>query len=235
VVRRPKGIVSTGHRLIARKYPSRDPKQILLDLAKFGDRGRWFAAAKDARFLDLALYFAQTRSTDPRTLSRASRDLLEKDAKFSLQVGRLAIERMLDGHGYDLTAINVADAYGHLMMAAEKLGLVYAARDDVFSMATNAHGTVCLSPAFFFVNVRRSHYCERSFLRLRKMSLTARETSVSDNHGDGVLVIRTYVWISLAVIPGGLVLWGWWYQHRRAWSTHKQDESMRRHVNRNYD
>jgi hypothetical protein len=132
---------STGlatYRMIARKYPTRDPKQILLGLAKSGDHGRWFAAAKNAGFLDLALYFAQTGSTDPRTLSRASRDLLEKDAKFSLQVGRMAIQRMLDGHGYDLTAIDVIDAYGHLAKAAEKLGLVHAARDDVFSMATNA-------------------------------------------------------------------------------------------------
>jgi len=55
-------VSSTGlatYRMIARKYPTRDPKQILLDLAKLsGDRGRWFAAAKDAGFLDLALYFA---------------------------------------------------------------------------------------------------------------------------------------------------------------------------------
>ena len=109
-----------------------------MDLAKSGDHGRWFAAAKDAGFLDLALHFAQTGSTDPRTLSRASRDLLEDDAKFSLQVGRLAVQRMLDGHGYDLTSIDVIDAYGHLVRAAEKLGLLNAARDDVFSLARNA-------------------------------------------------------------------------------------------------
>jgi len=58
---------------------------------------------------------------------------------------------------------------------------------------------------------------------------------LSDNQGDGVEVMRTYIWIALVVILGGLVLWVWWYQRRRAWSTHKQDESMRRHVNRNYD
>ena len=135
-------VSSTGlatFRLIARKYPGRDPRKILLDLAESsGDPGHWSAAAKDAGFLNLAVYFAQTGSTDPRTLSRASRDLLEKDAKFSLQVGRMAIERMLDGYGYDLTAFDVIDAYGHLVKAAEELGLVRAARDDVFSMATNA-------------------------------------------------------------------------------------------------
>ena len=48
-------------------------------------------------------------------------------------------------------------------------------------------------------------------------------------------MMRTYVWIALAVAIGGLVVWGRWHQHRRAWSTYKQDESMRRHVNKNYD
>jgi hypothetical protein len=58
---------------------------------------------------------------------------------------------------------------------------------------------------------------------------------LSDNQRDGAVMIRIYIWIGLAVVLGGLVLWGWRYQHRRAWSTDKQDESMRRHVNDNYD
>jgi hypothetical protein len=135
-------VSSTGlatFRMIARKYPTRDPKRILLDLAESsGDPGRWFAAAKDADFLDLALQFAQTGSTDPRTLSRASRDLLEKDARFCLQVGRRALQRMLDGYGYDLIGNDVLDAYDHFMKAAEKLGVAEDARNDVLSMATNA-------------------------------------------------------------------------------------------------
>jgi len=48
-------------------------------------------------------------------------------------------------------------------------------------------------------------------------------------------MIRTYIWIALVVAFGGLVLWGWWYQRRRAWPMHRQDESMRRHVIKNYD
>ncbi len=106
---------STGlatFRAIVKKYPGRDPKKILLDLAaSSGDPGRWFAAAKDAGFLDLALEFANTGRTDPRTLSRASRDLLKKDARFCLEVGRLAIQRILEGYGYELTGIDVLDAY----------------------------------------------------------------------------------------------------------------------------
>lgn len=135
-------VSSTGlatYRMIAKKYPAHDPKQILLDLAESGgDSGHWFAAAKDAGFLDLALEFAQSRRTDPRTLSRASRDLLEKDAKFCLQVGHIAIQRMLQGYGYEVTGIDVMDAYGHFLRAAEKLGVTQDARNDVFSMATKA-------------------------------------------------------------------------------------------------
>ena len=50
---------STGlatFRWIVKKYPASEPRRILLDLAElFGDHGRWFAAAKDAGMLDLAL------------------------------------------------------------------------------------------------------------------------------------------------------------------------------------
>jgi hypothetical protein len=53
--------------------------------------------------------------------------------------------------------------------------------------------------------------------------------------GKGVEVMRTYIWIALVAVVGGLALWGWWYQHRRDWSTYKHDEAMRRHINRNYD
>jgi hypothetical protein len=137
---------STGlatYRMVAKKYPARDPRRILLDLAESGgDPGHWFAAAKDAGFLDLALRFAQTGRTDPRTLSRASRDLLEKDARFCLLVGRIAIQRILEGYGYDLTGTDVVDAYGHFLTAAEKLGVTQEARSDVFSMATTSNQSV---------------------------------------------------------------------------------------------
>jgi hypothetical protein len=133
---------STGlatFRVIARKYPNRDPKKILLDLAASGgDSGHWFAAAKAAGFLDLAREFARTGRTDPRTLSRASRDLLDRDASFCMQVGRLAIERILEGYGYELSPTDAIDAYQHFMAAAQKLDVAVQARNDVLAMATKA-------------------------------------------------------------------------------------------------
>jgi hypothetical protein len=138
-------VSSTGlatYRAIARKYPGRNSKKILVELAASnGEPGRWFAAAKDAGILDLALEFANTGRTDPRTLSRASRDLLKKDARFSMQAGRLAIQRILDGHGYELTAVDVIDAYDRFMAAAEKLGEAASARNDVLAIAAKAQQT----------------------------------------------------------------------------------------------
>ncbi len=135
---------STGlatFRAIVKKYPDRDPKTILLDLAtSSGEPGRWFAAAKDAGFLDLALEFANTGRTDPRTLSRASRDLLEKDARFCLEVGRLAIERILEGYGYELTGMDVTDAYDRFVAAAQALGTASQARATVLALAAKQPG-----------------------------------------------------------------------------------------------
>jgi hypothetical protein len=135
---------STGlatFRAIVKKYPARDPKKILLDLAtSSGEPGRWFAAAKDAGFLDLALEFADTGRTDPRTLSRASRDFLKEDARFCLEVGRLAIQRMLEGYGYELTGMDVIDAYNRFMAAAQTLGTASQARADLLVIATKQPG-----------------------------------------------------------------------------------------------
>jgi hypothetical protein len=135
---------STGlatFRAIVRKYPAQDPKKILLDLAtSSGEPGRWFAAAKDAGLLDLALQFAEKGRADPRTLSRASRDFLKKDTGFSLKVGRLALQRILEGYGYELTGIDVLDAFDHYIAAAQTLGVDSQARADALAMATQHSG-----------------------------------------------------------------------------------------------
>ncbi len=89
--------VPVDHQEISRLRPEKDP---------FGighiERRPWPVICSSERRrlpLHLALEFANTGRTDPHTLSRASRDLLKKDARFCLEVGRLAIQRILEGHG----------------------------------------------------------------------------------------------------------------------------------------
>ncbi len=64
-------------RAIARKYPHKGQETILRDLIAQSPEapGKWFAAAKDAGLFDLAIELANTSPTDPRTLTRAARDL----------------------------------------------------------------------------------------------------------------------------------------------------------------
>ena len=52
--------------------------------------------------------------------------------------------------------------------------------------------------------------------------------------GDGVAAMRTYVWITVILLLGGIVGWALLFHDRHAWSRSKPDESMRRHVNKNY-
>ena len=121
----------------ARKYPEREPRRILLDLIKArGDTGKWFAAAKDAGFLDLALECASSSSADPSTLTRAARDFMDRDPQFAAQVALHALDHLLAGGGYNPKTIESLYAYEHLMTAANKLGNREWARAKVQALLT---------------------------------------------------------------------------------------------------
>jgi hypothetical protein len=122
-------------RKIAAKYPEVEPERILQDLAQSsGDPGRWFAAAKSAGFLDLALRFAKDGRTDPKTLSRAARDFLERDPAFAARAGRLAVDRILAGFGYEITTQDLSEAVDHFLAAAARLGIEAKAHADLHRM-----------------------------------------------------------------------------------------------------
>lgn len=110
-------------RQVAKKYPDRDARQILLDLIEAcGSKGKWFAAAKTASCLDVALDCAADTWADPATLIRAARDFAEKDANFAAEVALCAIKNLLAGGGYEPTNLDVIRAYRHLVEAADKCG-----------------------------------------------------------------------------------------------------------------
>ena len=80
---------------------------MLLDLIEArGDHGKWFAAAKDAGFLEVALVCA--------------RDFTAKEPKFAAEIGVVALVRLLSGSGYDPEVSLVQDALGHLLDAASR-------------------------------------------------------------------------------------------------------------------
>lgn len=120
-------------RAVVRTYPHRAPAQVLDDLAKStpGDEGKWFAAAKEAGLYDEALALAGRSPCDPKTLTRAARDLAEEQPAFALGAGLLALHWLVRGHGYDITSADVWAAYDATMKATESTGSVAEAREQV--------------------------------------------------------------------------------------------------------
>ena len=113
-------------RAVAKKYPDQRPQDLLADLVETtpGEEGKWFAAAKEAGLYDDALALARRSPCDPRTLTRAARDLAEKRPAFATDAGLLAIHWLVQGYGYEITSADVWQAYSSTMKAAVNTGAV---------------------------------------------------------------------------------------------------------------
>jgi len=113
-------------RAVARKYPHKTDREILHDLVRTmpGDEGKWFAAAKEAGLYDEALALASASACDPRTLTRAARELAISQPDFAIGAGLLALYWLVHGHGYEITGADVWAAYTATTAAAQTRGLV---------------------------------------------------------------------------------------------------------------
>jgi hypothetical protein len=100
-----------------------EPAEILADLIKTtpGEEGKWFATAKDLKLFDLALELANQSPCDPKTLTRAARDYLDSAPAFALGAAMAALRWLSEGWGYEVTSIDVVDAYDRAMDAATRL------------------------------------------------------------------------------------------------------------------
>lgn len=112
------------YRSICKKYPTIDKRKILLDcIERKSEKGKWFASAKNAGFLDIAVQCALSSSSDPNTLLRACRDFADKDFPFALVVGVLGITRLLTGSFYDeVTTADISNAYSQVEKIADDRG-----------------------------------------------------------------------------------------------------------------
>ncbi len=123
-------------RAIVKKYPSRDPEDILDDLVAAApqDAGKWFAAAKSAGFYDKAAQLANQAPCDPRTLTRAARDFATSEPAFAVASGLAALRWILAGYGYDITGSDVMAAYNSTMDAATGLTREADIREQIREM-----------------------------------------------------------------------------------------------------
>jgi hypothetical protein len=121
-----------AYRAIRKRYPERDPRQVLSDLiAQTGAKGKWFAAAREAGAWDLALECAAAVTAEPATLARAARDLAREKPDLAARLALYALEHFLQGRGYRAKTDDVVMAHAALLDAAAALDKVDWARDAV--------------------------------------------------------------------------------------------------------
>jgi hypothetical protein len=129
-------------RAVAKAYPHKNPTDILADLVKTtpGDEGKWFAAAKEAGLYDEALDLARRTPCDPKTLTRAARDLAAERPAFAVQAGLIALHWLVQGYGYEITGADVRAAYDSTVSAAEKNGTAAEVRSRIKQLVAERRG-----------------------------------------------------------------------------------------------
>ena len=111
-------------RAVVKKYPHKEERRILEELVAStpGDEGKWFAAAKSVGLYDAAIELANRTPCDPRTLTRAARDMEAAEPSFAVEAGAAALRWLVEGYGYEITGVDVRAAYNHTLKAAENAG-----------------------------------------------------------------------------------------------------------------
>jgi hypothetical protein len=111
------------YRALCKKYPTIEAREVLNHCVEHtpGEEGKWFAAARHAGFLDLALHLATEYKTEPKTLINAASDHAATDPHFAINLGFLALRNLDAGYSYDEpTATDVFTTYDIVMRAAER-------------------------------------------------------------------------------------------------------------------
>ena len=111
------------YKAITAKYPQLDSKQILHDLiAASSNAGDWFAAARSAGHLDIALECALAGTPNPGTLATAARDTVASAPEFAFTVALRALHLFIDGYGYENPWPDALRATDAIIGASRALG-----------------------------------------------------------------------------------------------------------------
>lgn len=123
-------------RAIAKKYPELAPEKLLAYLVAStpATPGKWFATAKTMKLFDQASQLAWASACDPKTLTRAARDHLSGHPAFALSCALAALHWIAQGHGYELTTLDVRDAHRLALAAAAATGEMEQAQATIDQM-----------------------------------------------------------------------------------------------------
>ena len=130
------GTYAAWFKAVTKKYSHKQASEILQDLVATtpGEEGKWFAAAKGAGLFDEAIALAKRSPCSPQTLTRAARDFASKRPEFAIEAGMTALYWLVEGFGYEVTTLDVLNAYNYTIQAAENAGVAEATRDGIRSL-----------------------------------------------------------------------------------------------------
>ena len=81
-----------------------------------------------------AVDLANRSPCDPRTLTRAARDMKDKEPYFALEAGIAALRWLIAGYGYDITGLDVLAPCRFALEAATNIGCLQSAKDRIWEM-----------------------------------------------------------------------------------------------------
>jgi tetratricopeptide (TPR) repeat protein len=122
------------YRTLCKKYPAIDARDVLNHCIEQtpGEEGKWFASARSAGFLDVALRLAKEYRTEPKTLISAARDHVTTHPYFAISVGLVALGNLHAGYSYDEpTPSDVSAVYDIVMRAAEIAGNTTEVKESI--------------------------------------------------------------------------------------------------------
>lgn len=132
-------------RAVAKRYPMKDPSLILADLIATtpGEEGKWFAAAKELKRYELALELANRSPCDPKSLTKTAKDYLDTEPAFALGSAMAALRWLSEGWGYEVTSVDVVEAYDQAIAAASRLHRIDEVTDEIRQLVeSNEHASV---------------------------------------------------------------------------------------------
>ncbi len=70
----------------------------------------------------------------PQTLTRAARDFADERPEFAVEAGMAALHWLVEGYGYEITGLDVLNAYSHTMEAAGNAGCAEETRQRIHDL-----------------------------------------------------------------------------------------------------
>ena len=81
---------------------------------------------------------------EPKTLTRAARDYVDKEPEFALGSAMAALWWLCEGWGYEVTSVDVLEAYDRAMDAAAKLDNIDEVADRVRRLIESTESSATL-------------------------------------------------------------------------------------------